>query len=143
MRPILPAEMSVNHRAPSGPAEMARGWVLGVVGGGSRNSVTAPLVEMRPILSWEFSVNQMAWSGPTARSRGALETGNSVNAPLGVTRQMLAIFRSRLLSENHRLPSGPATRPAVVLLGRAGMRNSVMLPLVVIRPIRPPAPTPN
>jgi hypothetical protein len=69
MRPILLPAPSVNHSAPSGPATMLSGKLLGV---GIVNSVITPATVIRPILLVPVSVNHRAPSGPTATLSGEL-----------------------------------------------------------------------
>jgi hypothetical protein len=57
--------------------------------------------------------------------------GNSLNPPVVVTRPML--LRALV---NHNAPSGPVVMPVGRLPGE-GIGNSLTLPDVVIRPIRP------
>ena len=113
---------------------MARGSQFGV---GIGYSVTWPSMVMRPICPASYSLNQMSPSrttGESGRQPGVRPSENSVTSPLGVMRPT----RLRWASENHTLPSGPATMPSGPAPG-VGTGNSVMAPDVVIRPIRLPA----
>ena len=65
--PILNSIRSVNHSAPSGPAVIPDGQLLGV---GTGNSVTVPEVVMRPILLPFPSANHKAPSEPAAIPAG-------------------------------------------------------------------------
>src|SRR5258707_8123073 len=79
-RPILLAQVSVNHSAPSGPVVMPMGQPRAV---GTGKSVITPSVVMRPILLATLgdSVNHSAPSGPVVMNWGKLWNvgiGNSV-----------------------------------------------------------------
>src|SRR5207302_8878026 len=83
MRPILLAPRSVNQIAPSPPAAIPSGRLLGV---GMANSAMDPLTLPRPIWLAASSVNQRRWSGPEAIPYGKLEavgTGYSTTSPQG------------------------------------------------------------
>lgn len=69
MRPMRSAAVSVNHRAPSGPAAMPNGPQPGV---GRPNSSITPSVVIRPIRSARYSVNHSAPSGPGTMTVGPL-----------------------------------------------------------------------
>ena len=87
---------------------MARGSQFGV---GIGYSVTSPSMVMRPICPASYSLNQMSplrTTGESGRQPGVRPLENSVTSPLGVMRPT----RLRCASENHRLPSGPATMPS-------------------------------
>jgi hypothetical protein len=62
---------SANHKLPSGPTVMPRGWLSSV---GTANSEMLPAVSMRPILLAYRSVNHSALSGPAVISQGLLVT---------------------------------------------------------------------
>src|ERR1022692_1578602 len=126
---ILSPAYSVNHSDKSGPVMMTFGALLGV--GTVYWLVTTPAVVMRATLLLVHSVYQIAPSGPAPRSQGARGTGYSVSFPAVV---MLPIFKLPPCSVNQSAPPGPLTmsqgsRPGV------GSGNSVMAPLVVMRPI--------
>src|SRR5262249_24989628 len=90
MRPIWLLACSVNHRLPSGPAVMSKGfWSLP----GRGHSVTVPVGVIRPILFAPYSVNHRLPPGPAVMAVAWLfEVGivNSVTAralagvPVGV-----------------------------------------------------------
>jgi hypothetical protein len=108
MRPIAGVRLSVNHRAPSGPAAMPAGWPFGV--SPAPNGVTAPSGVTRPSAPgffW-FVIHRLP-SGPVAMSAGWSDVAkplvNSVTTPPGVSRPTPAF------SVNHRLPSGRARSP--------------------------------
>ena len=103
IRPILPANDSVNHNAPSGPAAMCSGLLLGV---GVSYSVTTPAVVIRPILDTLRSANHNAPSGPAVIPKGSppdVGRSNSLIAPAVVIRPILW----PKVSVNHKAPSGP------------------------------------
>src|SRR5262249_38057042 len=84
-----------------------------------------------------YSLNQsspLRTTSDSGRQPGVSPCENSVTVPSGV------ILPRRLsgASENHTLPSGPATMPSGPALG-VGRGNSVIAPAVVIRPMRLPA----
>ena len=92
---------------------------------------------MRPIWPASYSLNQMSPSrttGDSGRQPGVRPLENSVTSPLGVMRPTWL----RCASENHRLPSGPATMPSGPAPGVLSA-NSVIAPAVVMRPILLPA----
>lgn len=60
--------VSVNHSAPSGPAVIRLGWLLGV---GMLHSLITPAVVMRPMLLPFVSVNHSAPSGPAVIPSGS------------------------------------------------------------------------
>jgi hypothetical protein len=60
MRPIESPLKFANHRAPSGPAVMPRGWTMPA----PVKFVTAPAVVTRPIELFAKLVNHSAPSGP-------------------------------------------------------------------------------
>src|SRR6266851_4203516 len=139
MRPILLAFSSTNQTLPSGPAVMPSGLLLAV---GIPNVEKLPLGVMRPMALPSNSVNQRLPSEPAVMPSGPQPTENtqiairwnSVMTPAGVMRPIW--FPSS--SVNQRLPSGPAAMPRGKLLFVL-MRNSVMAPAVVLRPILPTA----
>src|SRR5262249_36818795 len=130
-RPIKPFPDSVNQTAESGPFTTPVG-ALDAVGG--VNSVYAPPVVIRPTLFPLPSPKYKAPSGPTAINKGCPLTLNSVNEPPVVKRPIFGMFAS----VNQRAPSGPVTIPKG-LPPTVGTVNSVIVPEVVIRPIRPAA----
>src|SRR5947207_1682092 len=113
---------------------MPFGWAMGVKMG---NSVATPLVVMRPIWLAPSSVNHRAPSGPAqmlVTTAWGVGSGYSVKAPDVVIRpsggSRLAVV---VASTIQKAPSGPRVKERGVTL--AGRGNSVMLPLVVMRPI--------
>ena len=123
-RPIWLPRASVNQRLPSGPAMIPPGTLLAV---GTANSVIAPEGVIRPIWLLRASVNQRLPSGPALMTAGTLpdvridwridvKVGGKVGGKIG--------------------GKGIGGKE----IGGVGSANSVMLPAVVIRPIRlPPA----
>src|SRR5207253_2620637 len=77
IRPIWSAPLSVNHKAPSGPAAMPTGPAVGPVG--VPNSVRTPAVVMAPTWPELNCVNQSRPSGPAAMPSGLLPEA-SVNS---------------------------------------------------------------
>src|SRR6266540_2629654 len=148
MRPILLGALSVNHRAPSGPAAMETGphgpdlEQSGYdAGSGIGNSVMAPEVVMRPILLAYCSVNHRAPSGPSTippgpeRSPNVLHRwhGGIVNSVIEPDVVMCPILLPHS-SVNHRLPSGPVTMPQGLGVPPP-IGNSVIMPSGVTRAI--------
>ncbi len=105
IRPIPPADCSVNHRAPSDPAVMPMGMIELYP---SEYSVTTPEVVIRAIALPFVSVNQTAPSGPAVMPLGKPPRpggrGYSVKTPAVLIRP------TRLWppSVNHSAPSDPA-----------------------------------
>jgi hypothetical protein len=133
IRPIVALRISVNHRAPSGPAAIPPGSTLGLAIG---NSVTAPPVVIRPILLAPISVNHKAPSGPVAIDSGLLMEvgiGYSVIEPLVVIRPILLPSCSAKLQRavrSCRDTNRGAGRGRDDVFGKCAI-----VPAVVIRPI--------
>jgi hypothetical protein len=109
--------------------------------GTARNIVIVPLTVIRPMLPVPGMVNHSAPSGPGVMNKakgdvfGMVGRGNSVMVPVGVILPIFDWVAPGIPgSVNRRLPS----EPAAMLCGRAlavGIGNSVIVPLVVMRPI--------
>src|SRR5215471_851729 len=139
MRPMLKFVLtSTNQRLPSAPAVIVMGLLFGIVSG---NGVTVPVVVIfattrvpkPPESATGTCVSQRSPPGPAVKYQGA-STGNSVMAPVGVTRPI----RSGTISANQTFPSGPSVM-SVGLLFAFGRLNSVIVPVGVIRPTLLPA----
>jgi len=141
IRPILLADCSVNHSAPSGPAVMKPGLLPAVSG----NWVTTPAVVIRPIeLFMLLSVNHRAPSDPVAMPNGAApapSAGNSVIAPVVSIRPIWKGIGSGTRrpatnrpSVNHSAPSGPRVIKTGCNPDGTG-NSSIVAPSVVMRPI--------
>src|ERR1700730_15922726 len=114
MRPILLPVFSVNHRAPSEPAAMVCGWLLGV---GMRYSAGGPppglLGLKKPTWLVPGSTNQMLLSGPAVRPWGLLiwvpSPGTAkdwIEVPSVLARPMAPVPGIMRYSLNQTLPSG-------------------------------------
>jgi len=126
-RPI--SDVSANQIAPSGPAAIAEGCGLGMVG--IEYSVTTPEVVILPILLVVHSVNQIAPSDPLVmphklKTALVVGTGNSVIAPEVEIRPILLSYGS----VNQIAPSGPVAMPYP-----ESEPNIVTTPAVVMRPM--------
>src|SRR5271170_2111367 len=147
MRPILFSSVA-NQRLPSGPVAIPSMSIPvappEVKETGNWGGIRDPLGAMRPISSLNVSALKLVYqrlpSGPVTMLSGnpsGSGRGNSVTAPLGVTRPILF----PVWSVNQRLPSGPAVMPA----GKETLRFArvtgkvVMMPLGVILPTNPSA----
>src|SRR6266446_4144099 len=129
---------SVNHNAPSGPAVIFQGSPNPESG----YSVIVPSVVIRPIALFEVSVNHSAPSGPAVmppgeppkparRTAGTVNSSRPPSVAIRPTSPGLPPTPPNSGTVNHSAPSGPT----VILRTPAGAENSVMSPLVVIRPI--------
>ena len=112
IRPMRLPVISVNHRLPSGPAVMEKGWAPAVIP--PPNSVLTPAVVIRPILLPLCSANQRFPSGPAVMPTGTVPTMgrlNSVTTPAVVIRPIRGGAAEMAASVYHILPSGPSQIP--------------------------------
>src|SRR6266567_2576398 len=134
IRPSRCPANSVNHSATSGPVVMS----ICVPLCGCGNSLITPAVVIRPICWSKPVVNHKLPSGPVVIEPASPAPLNVVSSPVVVIRPITPFPGS----VNQSAPSGPVVIPD----GEepAGSGNSVILPVVVMRPIASPgAPSPG
>lgn len=103
MRPIFPADSSVNQSAPSGPLTISTGWAYS---DGSANLVIVPEGVIRSMALPFTSATQMLPSRPSAIPRGSdvSPSGHSFSTPFRSIRPT-----TPRASVNHIAPSDPST----------------------------------